>query len=113
MTEFRSVFEWIRDEAQKWQKKADDAEPILRAVQSAYLSPTAFFVGDLMTLVPGSINADLEAEQYEEFRAYIERLLREAIIEFDQIGQALRKIADEYERTDSANSIDVNQAFHA
>ncbi|MDA3646049.1 hypothetical protein LZ318_05690 [Saccharopolyspora indica] len=111
MTGYRAVTGPIRDEAKKWQDKAEETEPIIQAVRDAYLSPTAFFVGDLMTLVPGAANAALEAKYYEEFRAFMERILQEAAAEFHQIHNSLRLIADEYERTDGMNEVDINKAY--
>ncbi|MBB5158841.1 hypothetical protein [Saccharopolyspora phatthalungensis] len=112
MTDYKVVTSKLREEAKRWQTKADDTEPILQAVKNAYLSPPAFFVGDLTTLIPGGVNATLEAEQYEEFRAFMERMLQGAITEFNQIDRALWKIADEYDRTDSINEIDIDKAYH-
>ncbi|MGW1680465.1 hypothetical protein [Saccharopolyspora sp. NPDC002376] len=113
MTDYKVVTSKLRDEAKRWREKAEDAEPILQAVKEAYLSPPAFFVGDLATLVPGAANAALEATYYEEFRAFMEQMIKGAIGEFNQIDRALCGIADEYERTDGINEIDIDKAYHS
>lgn len=108
---FEVVSQKLRDEAKLWDRRADDTQPIVQAVRDAALSPPAFFVGDLTTLVPGIANALLQAHQYEEFRAFMERMLQGALTEFGQIGVTLRKIADEYERTESVNEIDLDKFY--
>jgi hypothetical protein len=109
--DFEVVSRKLREEAALWDRRADDTQPIVRAVQDAGLSPAAFFVGDLATLVPGTANALLQAHHYEEFRAFMERTLQGALTEFGQIGATLRKIADEYERTESVNEIDLDKIY--
>lgn len=111
MADFKVVTSELRKEAKLWQEKADRTEPIVRAVQDAHLSAPAFFVGDLTTLAAGIANAELEAGQYEEFRAFMEGVLRGAVIEFGQIDVALRRIADEYDRTESVNEIDLAKFY--
>lgn len=113
MADFKVVTSELRSEAKLWQEKADKAEPIVRAVQNAYLSATAFFVGDPATLGVGMVNAKLEADQYEDFRALIEKVLQGAVTEFGQIDVALRRIADEYDRTESVNEIDLAKFYSA
>ncbi|MDX8032425.1 hypothetical protein SK803_19595 [Lentzea sp. BCCO 10_0856] len=110
--DFKVVTQKIRDEAKIWQKRVDDTRPIVSAVQNAWLASTAFFVGDLATLGVGMINADAESKQYNEFRTYIEKLLTGAGIEFGQIDATLRKIADEYDRTESVNKLDLDKTYH-
>lgn len=111
MADFKVVTSELRNEAKRWQEKVDQAEPIVRAVQNAYLSASAFFVGDLTTLGAGIVNAELEARQYEEFRAFMEKVLQGAVTEFGQIDVALRRIADEYDRTEGANEIDLKKFY--
>ena len=113
MTDFKIVTGALREEAKLWKEKADQAEPIVRAVQDAYLSTSAFFVGDLTTLGAGIANAQLEAHQYEEFRAFMEKAIQGAVTEFNQIDVTLRKIADEYDRTESVNEIDLKKFYSA
>jgi hypothetical protein len=111
MADFKVVTSELRKEAKLWQEKADRTEPIVRAVQNAYLSASAFFVGDLTTLAAGIVNAELEAGQYEEFRAFTEKVLQGAVTEFGQIDVALRRIADECDRTESINEIDLAKFY--
>ncbi|MEV6238148.1 hypothetical protein [Lentzea sp. NPDC051838] len=111
MADFKTVTSELRDEAKLWQEKADQTEPIVQAVNQAYLSASAFFVGDLTTLAAGIANAQIEAAQYEEFRAFMEKVIQGAVTEFNQIDGTLRKIADEYDRTESVNEIDLKKFY--
>jgi hypothetical protein len=111
MADFKTVTNELRDEAKLWRERADQTEPIVHAVQQAYLSAPAFFVGDLTTLAAGIANAQLEASQYEEFRAFMEKVIQGAVTEFNQIDVTLRKIADEYDRTESVNEIDLKKFY--
>jgi hypothetical protein len=111
MADFRVVTSELRKEAKLWQEKADKAEPIVQAVKETYLTAPAFFVGDLTTLAAGIVNAELEAGQYEDFRAFMEKVLQGAVTEFNQIDVVLRRIADEYDRTDSVNEIDLAKFY--
>jgi hypothetical protein len=111
MADYKVVTQDLRAEAKLWQEKADKAEPIVQAVKDAYLTETAFFVGDLATLGVGLATAALEASQYEEFRAFMEKCLSGAVTEFNQIDVALRAIADEYDRVESVNEIDLRKIY--
>ncbi|SDC85530.1 hypothetical protein [Actinokineospora iranica] len=109
--QYQVVTQKLREEAKVWQQHADDARPIVQAVAGAYLSPSAFFVGDLTTLGAGIANAELEAGQYEEFRIFMATLLLGAIVEFDQIDMTLRTIADEYEKAEAVVELDLDKVF--
>jgi hypothetical protein len=111
MADYKVVTQDLRDEAKLWQEKADKAEPIVQAVRDTYLTETAFFVGDLATLGAGMANAALEASQYEEFRVFMEKCVAGAVTEFNQIDGALRGIADEYDRTENVNEIDLRKIY--
>ncbi|XVS67971.1 hypothetical protein ACQPYE_18575 [Actinosynnema sp. CA-299493] len=109
--EFEVVSRRLRDEAKLWDQRAAAARPIVEAVEDSHLSLPAFFVGDLSTFAAGIANAALEADQYEEFRAFMEQLVQGAVTEFGQLGATLRKIADEYDRTDSLNETDLDKIY--
>ncbi|MDX3657628.1 hypothetical protein PV646_09965 [Streptomyces sp. ID05-26A] len=111
MAGYEVVTQDLREEAKLWQEKSDRAEPIVQAVRDTYLTASAFFVGDLATLGAGMVNAAFEAGQYEQFRAFIEKCVTEAVTEFNQIDGVLRKIADEYDRTESVNEIELREFY--
>ncbi|MGW4208001.1 hypothetical protein ACWEIJ_08425 [Lentzea sp. NPDC004789] len=111
MADYKVVTQDLREEAKLWQEKADKAEPIVQAIRDTYLTETAFFVGDFATLGAGLANATLEAGQYEEFRTFMEKCVAGAVTEFNQIDGALRAIADEYDRTESVNEIDLRKFY--
>ncbi|SMD08422.1 hypothetical protein [Lentzea albidocapillata] len=111
MAGYEVVTQDLREEAKLWQEKADRAEPVVQAVRDTHLSAPAFFVGDLATLGAGMVNAAFEASQYEQFRAFIEKCVTGAVTEFNQIDGVLRKIADEYDRTESVNEIELREFY--
>ncbi|MGO1052723.1 hypothetical protein [Crossiella sp. CA198] len=109
---YKVVTESLRSEAKLWQQKADQTQPIVQAVKETYLGWTSFFVGDL-AIFPGIANAQIQAKQYAEFRDFMEKVLQGAVTEFNQIDVALRRIAEEYDRTESVNEIDIGKFYKA
>ncbi|MFI6096238.1 hypothetical protein ACIA8G_11820 [Lentzea sp. NPDC051213] len=108
---FKVVTRDLREEAKHWQNRADHAYVAIRAVQSMTLRPSAFAVADFSLL--GVVNADLEARFYEEFRQFMEKTLTGAYTEFHQVDKALRDIADEYDRTEDTNRLDIGKFYKA
>ncbi|MFS8097128.1 hypothetical protein LFM09_08295 [Lentzea alba] len=108
--EFKVVTRMLRAEAVTWRQRADKTEPVVRAVQGAGLTEHAFAVADFSVL--GIVNAESQAEVYEDFRAFMEQLVRGAHTEFGQIDTTLRKIADEYDRTEDTTKLDLDKFYH-
>jgi hypothetical protein len=104
---YQVITQALREEAKKWDEMTPRVETVRREVESAWLSPLAFFVGDPVTLSLGFVPTDilLRADAYEEFRAFIETALRGAETEFGQIADALIKIAGLYEQAERENKI--------
>ncbi|UJW32585.1 ESX-1 secretion-associated protein [Saccharothrix sp. AJ9571] len=109
---FKVVTDALRAEAMLWQQKADQTEPVVQAVKETYLTWTAFSVIDV-AVFPALANAQIQAHQYEEFRACMEQTLQGAATEFNQISDVLRRIADEYDRTESITEIDIGKFYEA
>ncbi|GGU66767.1 hypothetical protein [Lentzea flava] len=115
---FKIVTPKLRAEGKLWVERAAATRPILQAVQGAHLAPPAFAVFDAVVLgqhglSAAAYNAQKEAANYEAFRGFMEGLLQSAITEFEQIDGTLRKIADEYDRVEDINEIDIDTFFHA
>jgi hypothetical protein len=104
---YEVITQALRDEAKKWDELAPRVESIRREAESAWLSPLAFFAGDVATLAIGIVPGDiaLRAVAYEEFRSFIENVLRQAETEFGQIGDALIKIAGIYEKAEGDKEV--------
>jgi uncharacterized protein YukE len=105
MSEVTVITESVRDEAKKWRRLADQMEPIKQAVQSLTLDPSAFFIGDA--------NVFEHHNAYSGYRAFMERVVTGAAVEFEQIGRALDKIADAYDNADKVVALDLNKIYSA
>jgi hypothetical protein len=105
VSEVTVITESVRDEAKKWRRLADQMEPIKGAVVSATLDVSAFFIGDA--------NAVPHYLAYNQYKGFMETVLAGGIIEFEQLGGALDKIADAYDNADAVVSLDLNQIYGA
>ena len=83
-----------------------DAWPPSRTRRSSCTwTPSAFFIGDANTLI--------HWKAYQDFHNFMVSVLNGAVIEFEQVGEALRHIADEYDRADEIISLDLNTIYKA
>lgn len=112
MAGYKVVTDALREEAKLWRDRSDRTLPIVEAVRNTYLTTSSFFVGDPKTLATQWVNADILAAEYEECRAFVEKILNAAATEFEQISIVLRRIADDYEEAEEVTEIDLNQAYH-
>jgi hypothetical protein len=97
------VVEAVHDEAKKWKNLSDKMAPVKTATENLTLNPMAFFIGDL-----GAVPHSLRYNSYQQFMATI---IGGAATEFEQFGEALDRIADEYDRTDKVGSIDLKAIY--
>jgi len=97
--------EGIRAEAKKWFDFSDQTGDIATAMGGMTLATTAFAVIDI-TGVMTSID---QSGSYTATQEWLTTLFRDAAGKMDRFGQALKKCADEYDRTDgqSAKSFDT------
>ncbi|GII23036.1 hypothetical protein [Planosporangium mesophilum] len=103
--EVKVITESVRDEAKKWRSLADQMEPVKQAVHDMSLAPEAFFIGDANILEHHSA--------YCSYREFMEKALTGAVVEFEQIGRALDKIADAYDNADNVVTLDLNKIYSA
>lgn len=100
------VTEAVEQEGKKWNGLSDKLAPIKSAVDDLQLSASAYYIG------PTSLaDAGINSSAYNSFQAYILQLLKGGVTEFDQLGDALKKIADHYDRTDQVNSVNLDGIF--
>ncbi len=95
----------LRDEGGKWLTLSDQVAAIKVAAEQLHLDPSAFFIGDA--------NALIHSLAYKDFHTFMVAILSGAVTEFEQVGEALRRIADEYDRADEVISLDLNEIFKA
>lgn len=116
MPGYEVITKAVRDEAPKWDGFAQKAEEIRRAVEDATLGPAAFFAGDpvaLMTGLPiaGSLDTMLHQRMYETYRSHVHDLLAGAKAEFEQIADAVGRIAATYEEQEEIGELNFTEIY--
>ena len=96
--------EGIRAEARKWYALADRMAAVSVSARNQSLQTSAFAVTDLA----GPVTAVDLKTGYDKMYEWLNALFEQAAREFDAMGTALRKNADEYQEADneSAKSFD-------
>ncbi|MEU4593696.1 MULTISPECIES: hypothetical protein [Micromonospora] len=105
MKDLEVITDALRDEGKKWLAMSDSIAEVKTAAEQLHLEPSAFFIGDASVV--------LHAGSYRDFHTFMVRILNGAVTEFDQIGAALRRIADEYDRADEVTSLDLDKIYRA
>jgi hypothetical protein len=105
MAEVGVITTALRNEANKWRDLSDQMAPIKSAVDGLGLDLSAFFIGDL--------NAGLHKAYYDDYRSFMSRILSQGVVEFEQVADALVKIADEYDKADAVTELDLNKIYSA
>ncbi|MEV4196888.1 hypothetical protein [Micromonospora globbae] len=103
MKELVVITDALRDEGGKWIELSDRVAAIKTAAAELTLDPSAFFIGDA--------NTAIHAIAYRDFHTFMVTVLGGAVTEFEQVGAALRRIADEYDRADEMISLDLNEIY--
>ncbi|MEU0962639.1 hypothetical protein ACIBSS_30850 [Micromonospora aurantiaca] len=105
MKDLEVITDALRDEGKKWLAMSDSIAEVKTAAEQLHLEPSTFFIGDASVV--------LHAGSYRDFHTFMVRILNGAVTEFDQIGAALRRIADEYDRADEVISLDLDKIYRA
>lgn len=115
MPGYQVITKAVRDEAPKWDGFAVKAEEIRGAVEDATLGVSAFFAGDPVVLMVGSlaeaIDAGLHQRMYETYRSHVHDLLAGAKTEFEQIADAVVRIAETYERQEEIGELSFKEIY--
>ncbi|MFC6022396.1 hypothetical protein ACFP2T_40355 [Plantactinospora solaniradicis] len=98
--------EAIRVEAKKWHGLSDKMATISRETSNLDLEITAFLVTD----ATGAVTAYDLKHAYDQMHGLLDKVLKQAVTELDQFGNALYKIADWYEDSDQ-NSVARMEKF--
>ncbi|MEQ4301171.1 hypothetical protein ABNF97_07230 [Plantactinospora sp. B6F1] len=105
MSEVSVITRAVYNEGKKWKQLSDQMEPIKAAVGGLDLSMSAFFIGDA--------NAGGHSAAYNGFQSFMETVLAGAVTEFEQLGLALDRIADAYDRADEVVALNLNEIYTA
>ncbi|WP_284747667.1 hypothetical protein [Amycolatopsis sp. RTGN1] len=111
MVGYKVITSAVRVEGTKWRGFADTVSKVKPVVQNATLGPMAFFVGDPLTLATEAFNASLLSDTYESLRSYVETAITGAVLEFDQVDDALQKTAQMYELAEQVTEIDLKKIY--
>jgi len=111
MTGYKVITSAVRAEGTKWREFADTMGKVNPVVKAATLGPGAFFVGDPTSLAVDVLNAELLSNTYESLRSYVETALDGAVIEFNQIDDALQKTAQMYDQAEAITEIDLKTIY--
>lgn len=99
------VTDAIRSEARRWDQVSTDMSAVVTTVNDLYLNETAFWVG---SVVPGRLH-----EAYRRLHLAMWTAVNGAVHEAIQLSDALDRIAQWYDDTDSTAGLDIEAAFTA
>jgi len=99
----------VRKEADKWRDLSDEmaavyANPV--GNDGLELGVTAFFIGPTELIA-----TTLHSEAYNGFYEELQDLVKGAMTEWEQLGRALDRIADEFDRTDQTAQTDLEAIY--
>ncbi|AVT30032.1 hypothetical protein C6361_11595 [Plantactinospora sp. BC1] len=100
----------IREEAAKWDKMSGDMANVAGATKQLWLTPVAFAVADPWA---GPAVAIDDFAIYNDVHKLLCSLLDGAATEFGQLGDALRTMAGEYEKSDERSYINISKIYKA
>ncbi|MEU7923264.1 hypothetical protein [Micromonospora zamorensis] len=105
MDELNVITDALRTEGGKWLQLSDSVAAIKGATERLSLDASAFYIGDA--------NAGVHSAAYRDFQAFMVGILTGAATEFEQFGEALRRVADAYDQADEVISLDLNTIYEA
>lgn len=114
--EYEVVCEAVREQAKKWDQLAARTQPARDYAHSAVLGETAFLIIDPTGLAQAltfdnPIRAIVLKEAYESIQERMATLLDQAVTEFEQIGDALIRVAVEYEEAERITKSNLNDIY--
>ncbi|NUR69395.1 MAG: hypothetical protein HOU81_01100 [Hamadaea sp.] len=105
----RVITDDVRKEADKWRDLSDEmsavyANPV--GNDGLELGVFAFFIGPTEL-----ISTAMHFEAYTQFYAEAKDLVKAAATEWLQLGEALDRMADEFDRTDQTAEVDLEAVY--
>lgn len=111
MPGYQVITQAVRDEAPKWDGFAEDLDQVVRAARDATLGVGAFFIGDPVNLPVRLLDATVHERTYEVYRSFMARVLAEAKAEFEQIADAVVKVAATYEAQEEIGELNLREIY--
>jgi uncharacterized protein YukE len=110
---FEVVPDALRIEAKKWRERSERMARVKSSVDRLELNASSFFIAGPFSAISGmafeGIRASIHSGAYEDFHESMKTTIGGAVSEFEQLGGALEKIADEYEKVDASNSAELEK----
>jgi hypothetical protein len=100
------VTESLRVKAKEWLGLADGMGKVHHTVENLKLGVSAFFIND-----PGSFL--VYANKYNSFVTHLAGVIKAGQTEFEQVANALMRMADEYDQADLEVELDLNKIYTA
>jgi hypothetical protein len=86
------VTDALRDEGRKWFALSAEMHKVAGSIGGLNLDDSAFWCGDQISVAPAGI--------YRDFQQFVRDRCGEGADEFEQVGEALNRAADEYDGSD-------------
>jgi hypothetical protein len=118
MADYEVVCEAVRAQAKKWDALAAETTSAREYAKSAVLGETAFLIIDPTGLsnaltFDNPIRAIVLKEAYQDIQERMATLLEQAVTEFEQVGDALIRVAVEYEQAEEICEVNLNEIYTA
>ena len=116
MADFEVVTEAVRAQAKKWDELAARTQTLRDFAKSAVLVDTAFLIIDptglsqILTL-DNPIRAAVLRGSYQSIQERMATLLDQAVTEFEQIGDALIRVAVKYEEAEEITKLNLDDIY--
>jgi len=116
MADFEVVCEAVRAQAKKWDELAARTRPARDYANSAVLGETAFLIIDPTGLAApltfdNPVRATVLKGAYESIQERMSTLLDQAVTEFEQVADALIRVAVAYEDADKILPLELNDIY--
>ncbi|MFG1611027.1 hypothetical protein [Actinoplanes sp. NPDC049265] len=97
------VTDALRDEGKKWFTLSNEMHTVAGNIAGLSLDDSAFWCGDQITVAPAPI--------YRDFQDFVQDRCGEGSSEFEQIGEALNRAADEYDGSDEVSAETLTKIY--
>lgn len=103
-TMIRYTIEALHAEAGKWRRLSSKMDTVVGGLDRLVLQPEAFFFPDL-------VSPAAHFRAYTDFLDWQRKLLTAAVLEFQELGEALDRAADLVEVTDGRSALDLHAVY--
>ncbi|GAA3769718.1 hypothetical protein GCM10022225_65650 [Plantactinospora mayteni] len=108
-TTTKVITENVREEGKKWRDLSDDMDAVKTnpvGNQGLMLGATAFFIGQTELVATA-----MHSQAYNGYYEHVQKLVAGAVTEWDQLGGAMDRMADEFDRTDQTAKANLEKIY--